>query len=180
MARSITSRRYAEVRRDENSITTRVNLAAKAGDDLLRPGSWGRVSFDVFAAMVDTSRDARLVLAHLMRHMELDKCHFALSCVEIAEALDLSRPRVSKAAKELRELGLARYEARGKKWEIEPTLMQFGNVLRDPDFAAWMRLQRADDEVPFPTDDATRANGQEPVRVDGVDAMTDVTKQKEA
>ncbi|NOC83335.1 hypothetical protein [Ruegeria sp. HKCCD6428] len=136
------------------------------------PRSWVKAAFDVFDALVDSSRDARLVLAHLVRRMSMDTPYVSVSCVEIAAALELSKPRVSKAAKELGALGLARYTVRGKRWEIEPALVQFGNVLRDPEFAAFMEAQRAESEVPFPPDNA-RDVRHEPVVIEEPRACID-------
>lgn len=104
--------------------------------------------------------DARRVLCILIDRMTLDDHRVMMTQAQIievandlaevddslAELRTLDRARVSRAAKELQKAGIASYTKKGGFWTVDPTIVQFGNVLHNAALAPKFEIEGDEDE----------------------------------
>jgi hypothetical protein len=157
----------AIVRRDRFSTTTTVQHAPMQ-DDLMPPRTWVRASIDLFRRKLSLSPDAHRVFTVLVTQMTMDSHKVRLThtrLVELANELAdtsendglhelrmLTVSRVSRAAAQLATADIATFSKKGSCWTVNPTMLQFGNVLNDPALAA-MHVAGVDDDLRGNDDD---------------------------
>jgi hypothetical protein len=121
-------------------------------DDLMPPRTWVRASIDLFRRKLSLLPDAHRVFTVLVTQMTMDshKVHLTHTrLVELANELAdtsendglhelrmLTVSRVSRAAAQLAAADIASFSKKGSCWTMNPTMLQFGNVLNDPALAA--------------------------------------------